>query len=86
MDETKQLIRHAGKNDAMAMLDGVPLPDALSAVEIGTPEEKAWLLPLIQQRMGAELPIITNKTPQMKLAQRFAALRRDAPSPELSST
>jgi hypothetical protein len=81
MDEVKKTLQHAGKGTS-AMLDGIPITEAFDAVEMGTPEEKQTLVPLLQQRMRAEMAKQNgNRTMQAKLAMRMKALTQGMNAP-----
>lgn len=75
MDEVNKLVAHGSKTDVTAMLDHVPLTEALDAADVASPEERKMLLPLIQDKMRKELPQQKNKTLQMNLARRFRQLQ-----------
>lgn len=75
MDETNKLIQHASADDPMAMVQGVSLQDAMDALDVANPHERALLMPMVEQRLRKELPQEKNKTLQMKLAQRFKRLQ-----------
>ena len=74
IDEMKQTLQNVSNPDLGKMLDQVSLPDALSALELASPEERQMLMPLIEQRIRAEMPKIPNQTMQAKLAQRYQQL------------
>ena len=76
MDETNKLLAQASTNDPKAIVQGMPLVDALNAVQIADGNERRMLLPLIEQRMRAELPKIQNKTLQMALTKKFRQLQQ----------
>jgi hypothetical protein len=75
MDEIRQLQRHADSREVHQLLAGIPLTDAMSAVEVASPQEKTFLLLMLQQRLRNEMPRMSNRTMQMKLAQRFQHLQ-----------
>jgi hypothetical protein len=73
--DVKQLLTDARSSDPATQVQGLPLKDVIAAAEVGTADEKRYLVPLIQRRMQQELPQITSKTMQANLAQRFKDLQ-----------
>lgn len=75
MDEVTKMLKQASGKTAMAMLDGVDSSKALDAAEIGSPEERAMLLPLIKQKMMADMKNSQyNRTTAANNAMRYQKL------------
>lgn len=75
MDETNKLLNHASATDPMAMVSGMPLSEMLDSVQVADANERKSLMPLVEQRLRAEMPKIKNKTLQMNLAKRFQMIK-----------
>ena len=75
LEEVNRLVKHAGKGDMTAMLDHVPLSEAMDAAEVGTPDERKMLMPLIKQKMMQQFKGGNfNKTLAANLAKRYQKL------------
>lgn len=73
LDEVNKLV--SPKKDATMLTQNVPLSEQMDAAEVGTPEEKKMLLPLIKQQMMAQFKDQNyNKTLAAGLAKRYQKL------------
>lgn len=78
LDEVNKLVANGAKTDAMAMLDHVPISEAMDAVEVANPEERKMLLPLIQQKMRDSFKGQNfNRTLASSLARRLQKLQAE---------
>ena len=84
-EEVKKILQQQTEPDPSQIVQDIPLQDALSAVEMGTSQEKQVLVPLLMERMKAELPQIQNKTVQAKLTQRMQKLLAEDNHPPVDS-
>jgi hypothetical protein len=85
LDEVNKLVTHGNKRDAMAMIDNVPIDQVLDAAEIGTPDEKRMLLPMIKTKLQQQFKSPNfNKTMAIALAKRYQklAMNVESPTPE----
>jgi hypothetical protein len=85
LDEVNKLISSGSKRDATAMIDNVPVDQVLDAAEIGTPDEKRMLLPMIKSKLQDQFKSKNfNRTLSVALAKRYQKLAQnvDAPVPE----
>lgn len=79
LEEVNKILKTGSKTDAMAMLDHVPLSEAMDSLEVAGPDERKMLVPLVQQKMmqqfkGGQF----NKTLAANLAKRFQAVQKGA--------
>jgi len=76
LDEVNKLVAHGAKTDATALLDHVPISEALDAAEVANPEERKMLIPLIQQKMRDSFKGQNfNRTLAANLAKRLQKLQ-----------
>ena len=73
--EVEKLLQYANSSDPNSIVQGMPIEEVLNAAEVAGPDERKMLIPMILQRLKAELPKMQNKTQQANLAQRFQRLQ-----------
>lgn len=75
LDEVNRIVTHAANPSATAMLDNVPLSEAMDAAEVANPDERKMMLPLIKQKMMAAFKDQKyNRTLASNLARRYQQL------------